>query len=250
MAKKKTDPEYTINIQNPDGTFSPMDTLKGRETIAKHLSNFKELIIKNDNQNLSIFKIIQNLGAIMADHSANMVEDHTVWLAKLILPAGPLLNKTYTVELNIKDVFDEFKSKLNNRELMQVDTEAAIKAFHEYYSAYRNLWLTPITKQLVNNEVFTQKQVALICIYRGITIKRSNAIQYTIQYGLNSTESLFQEFTHFRSRQNRIGVEDSARKNTFKIKLLEKVVDLLDDNAKSKAQSELNILKASVNQNL
>lgn len=91
------------------------------------------------------------------------------------------------------------------------------------------------------------KQIALLHYYNGITITRQNANTIAKKYNytaINSGEGLYQDYLFFTSNANRHSSGETKIKLNNKIKLFENVIKLLTtENAKSKATTELNMLK-------
>ncbi|MCK9613288.1 MAG: hypothetical protein M0R16_10385 [Bacteroidales bacterium] len=94
----------------------------------------------------------------------------------------------------------------------------------------------------------TLRQIALLCFYKGRRVTRENGNEIAKEYGLNSGEKLFQHYSFYLSRQNRIAKEPTHKKSLNKISLIESVIDLLphDSPEKQRASEELNTLKAAV----
>lgn len=93
---------------------------------------------------------------------------------------------------------------------------------------------------------FTLPQLALFLFYNGQTVTRINGNEIAKQYGHNSGEKLFQLFTKFSSRANRIGKEDTKKKNQNKLELFGVVIAELTSEAKHRATDEMNTLNATV----
>lgn len=89
-------------------------------------------------------------------------------------------------------------------------------------------------------------QISLMLYYKGQKVTRKNGNDIAKEYGYNSGEKLFQLFTRFSSRSNRIGIEDTLKKNGNKLKLFESVIQELTLNAKQRAIDEMNILKMTI----
>lgn len=96
-----------------------------------------------------------------------------------------------------------------------------------------------------NNAYITLAELALKSYYTDQTITRKNSLEIAKLQGHNSGEKLFQLFTKYSSRQNRIGVEQTKKKNLNKLKLLESVVALLPEAHKQRVIDEINTFKAA-----
>jgi hypothetical protein len=106
----------------------------------------------------------------------------------------------------------------------------------------------PIVKQETKADRLKVKQIALIYIYEGNSITRVNAGEIAKVYGYNSAtsgEGLFQDYTKFSSKANRIGTPETLIKRNNKIELFEGVLPhLITDKAKEWALIEIEIMKA------
>lgn len=102
-------------------------------------------------------------------------------------------------------------------------------------------------KQRKEKPELTISQIALIFVFENKLITRKNADELVKDYGYNSGESLFQKFTKYSSRSNRIGKEDTPAKNKNKIELFEKVITKLSKEARKKAMEERATLQAAIN---
>ena len=87
----------------------------------------------------------------------------------------------------------------------------------------------PLENQKIGQ--LTNKQKALIAVYTKQTINRKDG------------NAIYNEFTHFSSRQNRIGSEQTDLKLKNKIKLLNSVLEHLPQEYKSTLVSEIELLK-------
>jgi len=118
-----------------------------------------------------------------------------------------------------------------------------ITVFYNYLQ-----WLIEFREQSGNRRDKSKlklREIALIYYYTGKTITRENGNEIAKKYDYNSGEKLFQFFTKYSSRANRIGIEDTKQKTINKIKLFETIIQYLEHNsqAKQKAIDELKILE-------
>lgn len=99
-----------------------------------------------------------------------------------------------------------------------------------------------------NGSELSVKQIALISIYNDIQITRSNAKEIANKYGFASNtsgEGLYQDYTFFLSRANRIGNPSpfTQQKLKNKILLFESVSQYLKVEAREMAEDEIKCLK-------
>lgn len=94
---------------------------------------------------------------------------------------------------------------------------------------------------------FSLKELALMFQYEGQKVTRKNAHILAKQKGHNSGEKLFQHFTKYSSRQNRIGIENTPKKTQNKIILFEKIIPFLSVKVRQRATDEMNTLKDAYN---
>lgn len=101
------------------------------------------------------------------------------------------------------------------------------------------------TKKVIINQLVTIDQLALTCFYEGSRITRDNGNDILKEYGLNSGEKLFQRFSYWSSRANRIARPHpcTQRKLKNKIDLFEIVIEMLSNDTKQQAIDEVSILK-------
>lgn len=92
------------------------------------------------------------------------------------------------------------------------------------------------------------KEIALLYFYERKSITRKNANNIAQKYGYRSGEKLFQNYTRFSSRQNRIAPETTHKKSINKLSLIENVILLIKNNpnAIKVALDEYNTLKAGI----
>jgi len=79
-------------------------------------------------------------------------------------------------------------------------------------------------------------------------VTRATATAIVEQYGYKSGDSLFNDYTYYRSKANRLGAETSKKKNANKLRLFEHVQAYLDINevAKNKISEDLIVLRDSI----
>jgi len=110
----------------------------------------------------------------------------------------------------------------------------------------------PINETSTNNQTITPKlsirQVALICHYTDCTVTRQTATAIIEQYGHTSGDSLFNDYTYYRSKANRLGAESTKKKNANKLRLFEYVHEYLYSNeaANNKITDDLIILRETI----
>lgn len=90
-------------------------------------------------------------------------------------------------------------------------------------------------------------QIALKLVYSNSTVNKENADSTIKEYGHNSGHKLYQAFNFYYKKANRIGhdVESETKKILDnKIKLLESVIELVQDDFKQKAIDECKTLRS------
>ncbi|MBX3165314.1 MAG: hypothetical protein KF900_12635 [Bacteroidetes bacterium] len=92
---------------------------------------------------------------------------------------------------------------------------------------------------------FTVNQIALIHLYEKKQVTRENGKEIAKQYGHASGNNLFNRFSYYSSRQNRIATESTQKKTKNKIELIESVIPHLSETNKQSATNELNTLKTN-----
>ncbi|WP_172504938.1 hypothetical protein [Tenacibaculum finnmarkense] len=90
------------------------------------------------------------------------------------------------------------------------------------------------------------KQVALKYIYEGKSITRQNSNSIIKEYGHTSGDKLYNEYTRYSSKTNRIANEETEQKLKNKIKLIESVISLLSIENQEKPRKEITDLKAKL----
>lgn len=85
------------------------------------------------------------------------------------------------------------------------------------------------------------RQVALICNYTDMDVTRENAKSIIAQYQHTSGDALFNLYSYYRSKSNRVGAENTKKKNDNKVRLFESVHDLLSDNVIAQQKIETDI---------
>lgn len=88
-------------------------------------------------------------------------------------------------------------------------------------------------------------QIALIYIYNDEQITRHNGDEIAAKYGYKSGEALYQDFTKYSSKNNRIA-SDTAKRDKNKINLLKSVVNLVDTTKKQQVIDEIETLKSNM----
>lgn len=113
-----------------------------------------------------------------------------------------------------------------------------------------DLYKKGLKKVVSDSEQGTKKQslkeIALIYVYEGKIITRENANQIAVDFGHNSGEKLYHNFTTFSNRTDRKADPESKIKLLNKIKLFESVIMILSEKAKPKALAEMEILKSFI----
>ena len=91
------------------------------------------------------------------------------------------------------------------------------------------------------------RQIALICHYTGETVTRINGNEIAKKFNQNSGDGIFNHFTYYHSRANRIGVEKTDKKNSNKRKLFESLLQYFDNNDtfRTKVLEDFNTFKAA-----
>lgn len=96
------------------------------------------------------------------------------------------------------------------------------------------------------------KQIALIHVYEGHQITRSNASEIASKYGYNSKlsgEGLFHDFDKYFSQANRTGDPGTRQKLKNQIKLIESIIEHLTGKSKDRAIDEIKLLKTLLEKN-
>jgi hypothetical protein len=138
------------------------------------------------------------------------------------------------------------------------------KAYVQINEMYINEILDFVSKYISQNEIPPKKinittreiklslrEVALICHYEGRPVTRTNGNIIANEYSHNSGDALFNHYTRYQSKANRIGTEGSPKKNSNKVKLFESVLSYFENNEeiKSKISEDLNDLKTAIIKN-
>jgi hypothetical protein len=148
----------------------------------------------------------------------------------------------------------EFLSSTILNEIKKIFTDIAIYSeLHNLFEKEKEktkLGSQPINlhqdEETGNESKISMREIALIYFYKGDKITRVNCNAIAKKYGHESGEALFQRFTKYSSRQNRIGTEKTPKKNQNKLELFEKILPMLPDRAKKQAIYEMNTFKAAV----
>lgn len=93
-------------------------------------------------------------------------------------------------------------------------------------------------------KILQAKTIALIHVYNLDQITDANCKEVAKKYNRNGGRDLYNNYTHFSSRANRMNPENTTVKTKNKIELIENVVPLLKKECKQKAIDELNVLKS------
>jgi hypothetical protein len=95
----------------------------------------------------------------------------------------------------------------------------------------------------------TMRQIALICHYTDRTVTRETAKSIVKEYSLTSGDALFNHYTYYRSKANRIGIENTKKKNDNKVQLLESVLGHFSGNAtvEKLIKADISSLKEAIN---
>jgi hypothetical protein len=100
-------------------------------------------------------------------------------------------------------------------------------------------------KDVARPNKLTVTQAALFCHYTGRVITRKNGAEIAREYGHTSGDALFNKYTFYQSKANRIGNPETKKKLSNKIQLFEKVAALLAGSAKNQIMSDLNSLQTT-----
>jgi hypothetical protein len=106
--------------------------------------------------------------------------------------------------------------------------------------SYNQTWSNTVKIEI------TTSQLALKCFYEDLTIKKGEqADKIARSYGFKNGNKLYNTFSRYSKRSERINLSDVATKTHYenRIKLLEKVTSLLADDKKPKALDELKLFK-------
>jgi hypothetical protein len=99
--------------------------------------------------------------------------------------------------------------------------------------------------QSIKNKL-TYVEIALLFYYQGVTVTKQNCESIAKSHKYKSGEKLYQCYNKYSNRFNRIGSEDSKKKNSNKIALIEKVITNLQDKDRKQAIDDLATLKANI----
>lgn len=176
------------------------------------------------------------------------------------------------IKPNEKSPIKEFINNLNkDTNYLSEYEEYLLEGKEKYYDAQKNFLETKLRLAATNINIVTEylqksitpqpeenknghqintsgktiKQIALKHIYEGKPITRNNGDEIAIKNGFISGEKLFQEYTKFRSRANRIGrpVPCTPKKLKNKIELFQKVINMLPESKRQQAIDEVTILE-------
>lgn len=99
------------------------------------------------------------------------------------------------------------------------------------------------TKNTDKQPKLSVKQIALKYVYEGKQITRNNANDIATKHKHKSGEYLFQEYTYYSNRTNRIECPDTKKKLQNKIQLIKSVIELFPPDKLKQAMDEVSILK-------
>jgi hypothetical protein len=144
----------------------------------------------------------------------------------------------------------EYRNEEQYRELLTTDISK------EFLNHKKAKAITSIDKRVkgvtTSNQRITPKlsirQVALLCHYTDCTVTRATATAIVEKYGHTSGDSLFNDYTYYRSKANRLGAETTKKKNANKLRLFERVHEYLYGNeaAKNKINDDLIALRETI----
>ena len=96
----------------------------------------------------------------------------------------------------------------------------------------------------INHPKISLQQIALLYVWEGKLITKENSDQLAREFGYKSGAKLYQKYTRWSKRTNRVADPDgSTAEIKHKIELFESVIELLPMACKAKAREELQILK-------
>lgn len=157
-----------------------------------------------------------------------------------------------TINYLIKRWEQDDEGHIAERDLTQQFSEFLLIKMQLQYLASRLRYLklesTDENRHATNKKEKTPLPIiALLYFYQGKTINRKeNADLVAKEYGWSSGEALFQDFSKYSSRLNRIAVEDTLKKSLNKLKQLETVISLLEPEFKEKAMNDVISLKTAI----
>ncbi|SOS49090.1 hypothetical protein TNO021_430098 [Tenacibaculum dicentrarchi] len=157
-----------------------------------------------------------------------------------------------TILLDYLDKKPDTIKKLKEREealnqLKDIDNIVYETYLAELKNEYSKKYLNKIqTKKEPQKIKLSIKQVALKYIYEGKHITRQNSNSIIKEYGHTSGDKLYNEYTRYSSKTNRIANEETEQKLKNKIKLIESVISLLSIENQEKPKKEITDLKAKL----
>nr|WP_315183911.1 hypothetical protein [uncultured Flavobacterium sp.] len=168
------------------------------------------------------------------------------------------MNNVYQFEESIsKDPINAQKNEINKwiRSALKVNSSKETKMFDveiDYLKDISNHLIEPETSQLKPS--IDKREgvpvIALLYYYNGQFIARDNAQSIAKEYGYNSKnsgEGLYHDFMFYADNTNRKASGETKVKCKNRIKFQKRVVELLiDETAKAKAMTELNILESKL----
>ncbi|MET4139688.1 hypothetical protein [Pedobacter sp. UYP1] len=143
----------------------------------------------------------------------------------------------------------EYRNEEQYQEFLTIDVFSEFLTYNGHKNPEVPIKVTPIgiiSKK--TNTKLTLRQIALICHYSDQVVTRQTAKIIAEEYGHASGDALFNRYTYYRTKANRIGMEDSKKKNANKIQLFESVASLLNNNEsfKVKIMADIAVLKIAI----
>lgn len=98
----------------------------------------------------------------------------------------------------------------------------------------------------ISNKSLTLKEVALYLFYSGTNVNTKNRDNLAKKYGFENGNKLYQNYNFWSQKSNRYHYPGSKQKLKNQIKRIEKVLDLLPENKKSRVVQELKSLRSHI----
>lgn len=166
---------------------------------------------------------------------------------------GDRINTTIPISDNkpfLEHHFENTSSKEDFLDHLKYGVLVVCEYLHIEVKEYVSKWVKAkrvTLQQPINSKAttWTHSQIALILVYRGELLNREKAKQVAVSYGHNSGNALYNEYSRYNKRVDRIGKPYPFTKLKLmnKIKLLESVLSELTPKQKDQASDEINILK-------
>lgn len=250
IVKKETDtvkiytPELAVILTSKEMPVQNMDTqtetkINGWEYLKTYIEGYKE----GEQYFEKEFKVSPN--TLYGDNAERYVRDIHLNFFHVkhtgINEGWGYVKKRYPIILTHKEVkeFGYYSGIVNK-------VEEQVKKYPQLFAAFDKCEHNLSAKQ---NETQTTElkidQIALIHVYEGKQVTRDNGNEIAKQYNHSSGEKLFQRFTYFSSTANRKGKPTpcTPKKLSNKIELFKSIINHLSDNAKQRANDEVNILE-------